>query len=267
MDQIDQALLQAEQLLQSAQQPQPVPDAGQIQQLVQSEVRKAVAGIVQNMPIMQGPPGKDGFGEAQAKQVIAGVASKIRLRKDGKDGRDGVDGKDGKNILERVIRMPDYTRLLEPDGSAQITFLQSGTGANSRTVQDRMRDWISVFDVMTAAQRSAWSNNDISTSVASAVQSALNATGAGVGLWCPPGSGLIGAPLVPKAYSVILGSGWSTVFHPSASVSQIFDLTGSRGVKILNAQLRTLQTTSPYRHIRSEERRVGKECRSRWSPY
>src|SRR5574341_944895 len=143
MDQIDQALLQAEQLLQSAQQPQPVPDAGQIQQLVQSEVRKAVAGIVQNMPIMQGPPGKDGFGEAQAKQVIADVVSKIRLPKDGKDGRDGVDGKDGKNILERVIRMPDYTRLLEPDGSAQITFLQSGTGANSRTVQDRMRDWIS----------------------------------------------------------------------------------------------------------------------------
>src|SRR5574341_563141 len=201
------------------------------------------------MPIMQGPPGKDGFGEAQAKQVIADVVSKIRLPKDGKDGRDGVEGKAGKNILERVIRMPDYTRLLEPDGSAQITFLQSGTGANSRTVQDRMRDWISVFDFMTAAQRSAWSNNDISTSVASAVQSALNATGAGVGLWCPPGSGLIGAPLVPKDYSVILGSGWSTVFHPSASVSQIFDLTGSRGVKILNAQLRTLQTTSPYRHI------------------
>src|SRR5260370_12845936 len=23
----------------------------------------------------------------------------------------------------------------------------------------------------------------------------------------------------------------------------------------------------PHRHVRSEERRVGKECRSRWSPY
>ena len=27
------------------------------------------------------------------------------------------------------------------------------------------------------------------------------------------------------------------------------------------------QTTKMQREIRSEERRVGKECRSRWSPY
>src|SRR5256885_9989997 len=33
------------------------------------------------------------------------------------------------------------------------------------------------------------------------------------------------------------------------------------------AQLRTELTTSVTRITRSEERRVGKECRSRWSPY
>ena len=27
------------------------------------------------------------------------------------------------------------------------------------------------------------------------------------------------------------------------------------------------QTIAPYMQCRSEERRVGKECRSRWSPY
>src|SRR2546421_8103520 len=29
----------------------------------------------------------------------------------------------------------------------------------------------------------------------------------------------------------------------------------------------TLRTNSVASHVRSEERRVGKECRSRWSPY
>src|ERR1041385_65453 len=32
-------------------------------------------------------------------------------------------------------------------------------------------------------------------------------------------------------------------------------------------QLYPLDTEAPYRIWRSEERRVGKECRSRWSPY
>ena len=47
------------------------------------------------------------------------------------------------------------------------------------------------------------------------------------------------------------------------------------GVEILNAGsvledpiTRTLETNyMPYAMSRSEERRVGKECRSRWSPY
>src|SRR2546426_924147 len=33
------------------------------------------------------------------------------------------------------------------------------------------------------------------------------------------------------------------------------------------ADLRLPQQRHPVRHARSEERRVGKECRSRWSPY
>ena len=34
------------------------------------------------------------------------------------------------------------------------------------------------------------------------------------------------------------------------------------------AEIRRLDTLYPdYQQLRSEERRVGKECRSRWSPY
>ena len=41
-------------------------------------------------------------------------------------------------------------------------------------------------------------------------------------------------------------------------------LTDEELSKILRVSRRTLQE---YRTLRSEERRVGKECRSRWSPY
>src|SRR5438034_3753812 len=46
------------------------------------------------------------------------------------------------------------------------------------------------------------------------------------------------------------------------------DLTLLRLVEDLNAgRLRVVDLTLPLSHARSEERRVGKECRSRWSPY
>ena len=32
-------------------------------------------------------------------------------------------------------------------------------------------------------------------------------------------------------------------------------------------QFRTIRTNINFMAVRSEERRVGKECRSRWSPY
>ena len=36
-------------------------------------------------------------------------------------------------------------------------------------------------------------------------------------------------------------------------------------IKLLRIELK--QTTIKLNQVRSEERRVGKECRSRWSPY
>src|SRR5690348_9789335 len=39
-----------------------------------------------------------------------------------------------------------------------------------------------------------------------------------------------------------------------------------RRIKQLNPLLHAVITVSPTAHRRSEERRVGKECRSRWSP-
>src|SRR2546430_17563049 len=51
---------------------------------------------------------------------------------------------------------------------------------------------------------------------------------------------------------------------PSGRISSIRKwVAESRGKLVWDQQ----RTGSHYRQVRSEERRVGKECRSRWSPY
>ena len=39
------------------------------------------------------------------------------------------------------------------------------------------------------------------------------------------------------------------------------------GVYLTNNEFKDAMLLAGYRPVRSEERRVGKECRSRWSPY
>ena len=67
--------------------------------------------------------------------------------------------------------------------------------------------------------------------------------------------------------------------YPSAEQRELFAKTFGCCRKIWNLMLadkityyqqtqKMLQTTpAQYKKTRSEERRVGKECRSRWSPY
>ena len=66
-------------------------------------------------------------------------------------------------------------------------------------------------------------------------------------------------------------------------VSDIFDMISGNGFELINMSSsadsdinfvsRTSQNNgviakvNKYNNVRSEERRVGKECRSRWSPY
>ena len=55
---------------------------------------------------------------------------------------------------------------------------------------------------------------------------------------------------------------------------KVYTLSGYEGEEYLqkvasyiNGKINEFTSIEEYRHIRSEERRVGKECRSRWSPY
>src|SRR3989442_7516390 len=66
---------------------------------------------------------------------------------------------------------------------------------------------------------------------------------------------------------------WPVVLHPDGTRSSIVrelkvhqDISTNQAVNQVAFQ-RSPHDLSVYVHVRSEERRVGKECRSRWSPY
>ena len=54
--------------------------------------------------------------------------------------------------------------------------------------------------------------------------------------------------------------------HPAGSDHGLVILYNGFGAGNLGPH-RALLADIPHRELRSEERRVGKECRSRWSPY
>src|SRR3712207_8238736 len=69
-----------------------------------------------------------------------------------------------------------------------------------------------------------------------------------------------------------LDGGWTLAFRGDLPVeawnAQISLLTGRCAAALmLDGRVGLLRTLPPPRAERSEERRVGKECRSRWSPY
>ena len=53
----------------------------------------------------------------------------------------------------------------------------------------------------------------------------------------------------------------------SAKLREIFDLGPPAARFLLQASCHTVLSQKKSYRLRSEERRVGKECRSRWSPY
>lgn len=119
--------------------------------------------------------------------------------------------------------------------SNNITFLQTGTGAIERTVQDKERDTISVFDFMTPAQIADVRAGTLLVDVTAAINVAwvmLMASPTGGRLIFPPGrykttSNLVfnvSSALVPFGCEII-GTSGSTFIHPTAAVTTAITLT------------------------------------------
>ena len=108
------------------------------------------------------------------------------------------------NVTTRL----DAANLTGSISSALISFLQAGAGAVSRTVQDKLRDVVSVFDFMTTAEIAAVKASTFLVDVTAPINAAI-ASGARE-VFFPQGGYAISAPINIGATSVgvsLVGAG------------------------------------------------------------
>src|SRR5260221_503364 len=74
---------------------------------------------------------------------------------------------------------------------------------------------------------------------------------------------------VKTAYDIAVWVEFRRVVVGSGSVTELAGVTGSTATDLAAGTLTftDVDLTDTHTATRSEERRVGKECRSRWSPY
>jgi len=154
------------------------------------------------------------------------------------DGRFSFYAADGRYTLviskSGVITqttLTDAVHLWDPDDgtaeqdAADVSFVQSGSGAITRTMQDKERDIVSVFDFFSAAQVSDVRARTGLVNVASAIQAAVDyATTVGCILFFPAGLYLIGTTtIVFKNFVTYRGSGKAD----GVSLGTFFRYTGT----------------------------------------
>ena len=94
------------------------------------------------------------------------------------------------NILRLYFaQLDNFTQsLLSAEGSEYISYTPAGTGAVTTTVQAKLRQTISVFDFMTAAQIADVQAGTLLIDVSTAINSAILAIGNGQSLYFPSGN-------------------------------------------------------------------------------
>lgn len=114
-----------------------------------------------------------------------------------------VSGKaSNSDLTAGLLAKVSLTALAAAVGSALMGFIQAGTGAVSRTAQDKMREWVTVKDFGAVG--------DGSTDDTLAIQAAINyraANGGGI-VFMPKGTYKVTAPIIWTANNVhLVGSG------------------------------------------------------------
>lgn len=119
-----------------------------------------------------------------------------------------------------ITALTDYMQdtLDLPDNSDEVSFLQSGTGAATRTVQSKLRDVVSVKDFGAVG--------DGVTDDSAAIQSAISASSR---IFFPPGTYAIASPIRILTQKQIIGSGMGTVIKalPALASASIPAITPS----------------------------------------
>src|SRR5256885_8423125 len=74
-------------------------------------------------------------------------------------------------------------------------------------------------------------------------------------------------PILPARVAILTPFGPPSLRGNAVTVSRVAQALRGSGVELSVWDLSAGEEASIQAEIRSEERRVGKECRSRWSPY
>jgi hypothetical protein len=155
----------------------------------------------------------------------------------------------GHIIVARYTRLSPADSVLRADlansaagkGSALIAFKQSGTGAVSRTQEEKSRERVSVFDFIPTSEHAAITARTSVLDVATYIQQALDNSPAGAEVEALPGKYRIGATItVPAGKSLIgLSSGDSAgsgrvQFEADLAVTPIVRLNGGGASESVN---------------------------------
>jgi hypothetical protein len=128
------------------------------------------------------------------------------------------------------------------------TFIQSGTGAVERPAQDKMREIVSVFDFMTAAQIADVQAGTALLNVTAAVQATLNTLGTSGGtVYFPPGTYYLLTPVIMDNINRIhfIGAGPASKIKSPDKVS-CFAQTPSSDVYANDIEFSHLTFTGSY---------------------
>ena len=118
------------------------------------------------------------------------------------------------------------------DQSSELYFLQSGTGAETRTVESKLKDVVSVFDFIPVSEHAAIKNNTSTYDAATAIQTALASIPSPQRaiLYFPPGQYRTGSSItVPSNYNI--DAERATFNRIGSGVFTCFVLEGGLGKK------------------------------------
>lgn len=130
-------------------------------------------------------------------------------------------------LIANTDNVYDFAQLQlgSSSGADLIGYLPGGDGAIERTVQSRLRDFVSVFDFMTTAQIADVQARTLLVNVAAAIQAAIDSLPAlGGTIWLPPGSYLLGTTslTIPAIGVRLIGAGLeSTILSYSGTSAAI----------------------------------------------
>ena len=116
-----------------------------------------------------------------------------------------------------MLQLAQQLSQIQPIPSAQLTFIQTGTGAVTRTVQDKFQDGVSVLDFMTDAQKT---DVKAGTIVYDVVGAFTNAIATGRPVYVPNGPGWkykFGSALSIPSNSNLISNGANIVLANSTS--------------------------------------------------